>query len=48
MEDKKEKKIHAVFYKTDSGNEPVKDELLELGRPTKTMIGEDIKFVEYN
>lgn len=48
VEDKKEKKIHAVFYKTDSGNEPVKDELLELGRPTKTMIGEDIKFVEYN
>jgi len=48
VEDKKEKKIHAVFYKTDSGNEPVKDELLKLGRPTKTMIGEDIKFVEYN
>ena len=48
VEDKKEKKIHAVFYKSDSGNEPVKDELLKLGRPTKTMIGEDIKFVEYN
>ncbi len=48
VEDKKEKKIHAVFYKTDSGNEPVKDELLKLRRPTKTMIGEDIKFVEYN
>lgn len=42
------KKIHAVFYKTEHGNEPVKDELLKLGRPTKTIIGEDIKFVEYN
>lgn len=46
--EQREKKIHAVFYKTESGNEPVKDELLVLGRPTKTMIGEDIKFVEYN
>ncbi len=44
----REKKIHAVFYRTESGKEPVKDELLEVGRPTKTMIGEDIKFVEYN
>ena len=48
VEEKKEKKIHAIFYKTDGGNEPVKDELLKLGRPTKTMIGEDVKFVEYN
>jgi len=42
----KDKKIHAVFYKSESGNEPVKDELLNLGRPVKTVIGEDIKFVE--
>ncbi|MFZ4715502.1 MAG: type II toxin-antitoxin system RelE/ParE family toxin [Bacteriovoracaceae bacterium] len=48
VEAKKEKKIHAIFYKTESGNEPVRDELVELGRPTKTMIGEDIKFIEYN
>lgn len=41
-----DKKIHAVFYKSESGNEPVKDELLNLGRPVKTMIGEDINFVE--
>jgi phage-related protein len=42
------KKIHAVFYKTEKGNEPVKEKLFQLGRPTKTVIGEDIKFVEYN
>ena len=42
------KKIHAVFYKTEKGNEPVKEKLIQLGRPTKTVIGEDIKFVEYN
>ncbi len=46
--EQREKKIHAVFYKSESGNEPVKDELLILGRPTKTTIGEDIKFIEYN
>lgn len=46
MEVLKDKKIHAVFYKSESGNEPVKDELLNLGRPVKTMIGEDINFVE--
>ncbi len=43
-----EKKIHAIFYKTELGNEPVKEELIKLGRPTKTIIGEDIKYVEYN
>lgn len=48
MLSKNEKKIHAVFYKTEQGNEPVKDELIKLGRPTKTTIGEDIKFVEYS
>lgn len=43
-----EKKISAIFFKTQKGNEPVKDELLKLGRPTKTIVGEDIKFVEIN
>jgi phage-related protein len=42
------KRIHAVFYATESGNEPVKEALLELGRPTKTVVGEDIRFVELN
>lgn len=43
-----QKRIHARFYATDSGNEPVKEALLELGRPTKTVVGEDIRFVEIN
>jgi hypothetical protein len=42
------KRIHAMFYASDSGNEPVKEALLELGRPTKTVVGEDIRFVELN
>lgn len=42
------KRIHAVFYATESGNEPAKEALLELGRPTKTVVGEDIRFVELN
>ena len=48
MEVLNDKKIHAVFYKTESGNEPVKNELMNLGRRVKTVIGEDIKFVELN
>lgn len=43
-----EKRIHAKFYSSESGNEPVKELLLELGRPTKTIVGEDIRFVEIN
>lgn len=42
------KRIHAMFYASESGNEPVKEALLELGRPTKTIVGEDIRFVELN
>ncbi len=43
-----EKRIHARFYATESGNEPVREFLLELGRPAKTIIGEEIRFVELN
>ena len=42
------KRIHAVFYATDADNEPVRAALLELGRPAKTIVGEDIRFVELN
>lgn len=38
----------AIKYATESGNEPVKESLLELGRPIKTIVGEDIRFVELN
>ncbi len=43
-----EKRIHAKFYASESGNEPVKEALLELGRPTKNVVGDDIRFVELN
>jgi len=46
--EQREKRIHAVFYQSENGNEPVRVILHRLGRPAKTMIGEDIKFVEYN
>lgn len=42
------KRIAAEFFRTDSGNEPIRDELLRLGRPIKTQVGEDIRFVELN
>lgn len=42
------KKINAVFFKTLAGHEPVKELLKDLGRPTKTVVGEDIRFVELN
>jgi len=43
-----EKRIHAKFYASESGNEPVREALIELGRPVKTIVGEDVRFVELN
>ena len=48
MSDNLQKRIHAEFFKTKAGNEPVRDYLHALGRPAKTQIGEDIRFVELN
>ena len=42
------KRIEAYFFRTAAGNEPVRNALLDLGRPTKTVVGEDIRFVELN
>ena len=41
-----EKKIKVVFYKTPSGNEPVRTWLKSLPSDEKKNIGEDIKAVE--
>jgi len=43
-----DKKVAAEFFRTAMGNEPVREQLKELGRPVKTQVGEDIKFVELN
>lgn len=42
------KRIKAEFFKTAAKNEPVRDLLHRFGRPIKTQIGEDIRFVEMN
>lgn len=41
------KRLHAIFFKTASGTEPVRDWLKELGKPDTIIIGRDIKTVEY-
>ena len=42
------KKIQAEFFKIGQGSEPVRKILRDLGRPIKTQVGEDIRFVELN
>ncbi len=41
------KKITVLFYKTKTGNEPVREWLLSLSKEDKQRIGVDIKTVEY-
>lgn len=41
------KRIHVKFFKSESGNEPVKDWLNDLPKIEKKAIGADIKTVEY-
>jgi hypothetical protein len=40
-------KLKVVFYKSPSGNEPVRDWLKSLSIEDKKMIGEDIKTVQF-
>ena len=46
MEDN-QKKIPASFYRTEAGNEPVREWLKELNPQERLLIGTDIKTVEY-
>ena len=41
------KKIIVVFYRTEAGNEPVREWLLSLDKEDKKTIGVDVKTVEY-
>lgn len=41
------KRIIAAFYATESGNEPVRDWLLELAKEDRRIVGEDIATVEF-
>lgn len=40
-------KLQAVFYRTESGTEPVREWLKELAKEDKKAIGEDIKTVQF-
>jgi phage-related protein len=41
------KRIRAAFFKTESGNEPVREWLKEMARDDRRLIGTDIRTVEY-
>lgn len=41
-----QKRLTAVFFKSASGREPVREWLKELGRPDSLLVGEDIRVVE--
>ena len=41
------KKINVVFFRTEAGNEPVREWLLSLDKEDKKAIGVDVKTVEY-
>jgi len=42
-----ELRLQVIFYKTDSGNEPVREWLKSLSREDRRIIGEDIKTVQF-
>lgn len=44
---KNEPILDVVFYRTDAGNEPVREWLRELPREDRRIIGEDIKTAQY-
>ena len=46
-DDDSEPILDVVFYKTESGNEPVRDWLQGLSREDRKSIGEDIKTAQY-
>jgi phage-related protein len=41
------KRVPAIFYRTEAGNEPVREWLKSLTREDRRRIGEDIKTVEF-
>ena len=40
-------KLHAVFYKTEMGTEPVKVWLMSITKADRRQIGEDISYVQF-
>ena len=42
-----ERKLDAIFFKMDNGNEPVRDWLLSLTKSDRKIIGDDVLKVQY-
>jgi phage-related protein len=42
-----EKKLDALFFRTDLGNEPVREWLLSLAKDERKIIGDDVLKVQY-
>lgn len=42
-----ERKLDAVFFKTENGNEPVREWLLSLAKSERKAIGDDVLKVQY-
>jgi len=47
MSSQSSNKLNAVFYRTETGAEPVKEWLKKLSKADKKTIGEDIKTVQF-
>lgn len=47
MTGQKRKKVPATFYRSTSGNEPVREWLLGLGKEDRKAVGADIQTVEF-
>ena len=41
------KRVTAIFYRTEAGNEPLREWLKDLDRDDRRRIGEDVKLAEY-
>ena len=42
-----DRKLDALFFRTDTGNEPVREWLLSLAKAERKIIGEDVLKVQY-
>jgi hypothetical protein len=42
-----ERKLDAVFFRTEQGSEPVREWLLSLGKSERKIIGDDVLKVQY-
>ena len=48
MQVERDQPIQVVFFRTEAGNEPVREWLKDLSKEDRKIIGEDIKTVQYS